>query len=137
MTPYYILDFDLGPQDPANTIPTIPLIARILTYLHSLPTSPSHPCSGSIYSALKSAKEGYVTSRRDYVATKCIGPIVKEFDHLADGPMSPGREEEGRKEKCKLIVRVVEGTLALMQVRRDVVSYSHHLCLGLELLSIE
>jgi len=108
--------FTIGPSAPANAIPTLPLIKRVYTYLSSLPRSSSHPCSPSTQSALSSAKEGYLVSRRDYIVTRCINPVVREFDHLAEGPMSPGREEEGRKEKCRIIARVIECLTIMMQV---------------------
>jgi hypothetical protein len=91
-------------------------MTRVYTYLSSLPKSSSHPCSPSTHSALTSAKEGYLTSRRDYIVTRCINPVVREFDQLTEGPMSPGREEEGRKEKCRIVARVAEGLRILMQV---------------------
>lgn len=47
----------------------------------------------------------------------CLGEgIVREFDQISEGPMSPGREEEGRRGKCGLVRRGVEGLLVLMQV---------------------
>lgn len=108
--------FSTGPSLPANLLPTLPHISRILSYLGGLPKSSSHPCSQATHAALAAAKEGYLASRREYVSSRGINPIVREFDHLAEGPMSPGREEEGRRDKCRLIARATEGFMIMIQV---------------------
>jgi hypothetical protein len=108
--------FSTGPSLPANLLPTLPHISRILSYLGGLPKSSSHPCSQATHAALTAAKEGYLASRREYVSSRGINPIVREFDHLAEGPMSPGREEEGRRDKCRLIARATEGLMIMIQV---------------------
>jgi hypothetical protein len=42
--------------------------------------------------------------------------MMREFDEVVEGPMSPGRDEETRKVKCKIVTRLIEGTMALMDV---------------------
>jgi hypothetical protein len=74
------------------------------------------PTLSLLHATISTTRNGYASIRRDWVTTRCLHPLLREFDELVEGPMSPGREEEGRKVKCRVLGSLLQGLIALMQV---------------------
>ncbi len=50
-----------------------------------------------------------------------MNPMMREFDEVVEGPMSPGREDETRKVKCKIVGKLLGGLMALMNVSGNII----------------
>lgn len=88
----------------------------ILQYMTKLPRTSAHPAGSYISTQWNQARETYLSLRREFILNKCITPAVTDFDNVMQ-TSSPGGDEEGRKEKCRIIAVIVQGMLSLMQVR--------------------
>lgn len=88
----------------------------IIQYLAKLPRAATHPVGNHISAQWSQARETYLSLRRDFILNKCITPAVTDFDNVMQ-TSSPGGDEEGRKEKCRIIAVIIQGLLSLMQVR--------------------
>lgn len=73
---------------------------------------------------MSQARETYLSVRHDYIVNKCISPAISDFNELLED-RSPGRDEEGRRDRCDKLLIMLQGMLALMQV-----SSSQHIVLS-------
>ncbi|KAJ9123578.1 hypothetical protein QFC24_003794 [Naganishia onofrii] len=106
-----------GPTSPPNSLSTLSHVVPIMQYLIRLPRSTSHPAGSSIQVTMSQARETYLSVRHDYIVKKCISPAISDFNELLED-RSPGRDEEGRRDRCDKLLIMLQGMLALMQSER-------------------